>query len=232
MAYVARDLQKSSGPTRDTQNCLSRTMSRLLLSRSEEGDSTTSFGNLYKCLLMFRGNFPCFSLCPLPLVLSLGTAKKSLVLSCFYPPLRYLYTLAKFSSQPPFLLAEQLWVSQPFLTEEMLQWFHYLCGPSLYSLQQVHVLYWVAQNRRQYSRCSFIRTEQRGRISSLSLLAMCADAVQISPTVFSSSSTLLTHIQFGVHQDIQVHFRQSACQLGWPSAWGCSSPVAGLCTSQ
>ena len=56
-------------------------MSRWLLRRE------TSLGNLFQCsialtvkkyFLMFRGNLLCFSLCPLPLVLSLGTTDKSL----------------------------------------------------------------------------------------------------------------------------------------------------------
>ena len=54
---------------------------------SREGDSTTSLGSLFQCsvtlrgkkfFLVFRRNFLCFSLCPLPLVLSLGTTEKSL----------------------------------------------------------------------------------------------------------------------------------------------------------
>jgi len=49
--------------------------------------STTSLGNLCqcsvtltvkKCCLMFRENLPCFCLCPLCLVLSLGTTDKHL----------------------------------------------------------------------------------------------------------------------------------------------------------
>ena len=42
---------------------------------------------------MFRRNFLCFSLCPLPLVLSLGTTEKSLAASSWHPPLRYLSAL-------------------------------------------------------------------------------------------------------------------------------------------
>ena len=38
--------------------------------------------------LMFRWNFPCISLCLLPLVLSLGTTENSLAPSSWYPPLR------------------------------------------------------------------------------------------------------------------------------------------------
>ena len=62
-------------------------MSRRVLNISREGDSTTSLGSLFQCsvtlrgkkfFLMFRQNFLFFSLCPLPLVLSLGTTEKSL----------------------------------------------------------------------------------------------------------------------------------------------------------
>jgi len=60
---------------------LHRTSSRQVFNISREGDSTTSLWNLFQCsvtlrvkkFLMFRQNFLCFSLCPLPLVLSLGT---------------------------------------------------------------------------------------------------------------------------------------------------------------
>jgi len=70
-----------------TQSRLHRTLSRQGLNISREGDSTASLGSLFqgsvtlrgkKFFLMFRRNFPRFSLCPLPLVLSLGTTKKSL----------------------------------------------------------------------------------------------------------------------------------------------------------
>jgi len=66
------------------------------LNISREGDSTTSLGSLCQCsvtlrgkkfFLMFRQNFLCFSLCPLPLVLSLGTTEKSLAPSSWNPPL-------------------------------------------------------------------------------------------------------------------------------------------------
>ena len=54
---------------------------------SREGDSTAPLGSLCqgsvtprmkKFFLIFRRNFLCLSLCPLPLVLSLGTTEKSL----------------------------------------------------------------------------------------------------------------------------------------------------------
>jgi len=73
--------------SRVTYSRLHRTLSRQVLNISKEGDSTTSLGNLFQCsvtlrgkkfFLMFRGNFLCFSLCPLSLLLLLGTTEKSL----------------------------------------------------------------------------------------------------------------------------------------------------------
>ena len=79
-----------------------------------------------------------FSLCPLPLVLSLGTTEKSLAPSSLHPPFRYSYTLTR-SPEPSLLQAEQPQLFQPFLTGEMLQSLHHLSGPSLDSLQYVHI---------------------------------------------------------------------------------------------
>jgi len=91
MLGVRRDLCGSSSPTpcrsRVTYRRLHRALSRQVLNISREGDSTTSLGSQFQCsvtlrvkklFLMFRRNFMCFSLCPLPLVLSLGTTEKSL----------------------------------------------------------------------------------------------------------------------------------------------------------
>ena len=70
--------------SRVTQSRLHRTASRRVLNISREGDSTTSLGSLFqgsvtlrgkKFFLMFNWNFLCFSLCPLPLVLLLGTTE-------------------------------------------------------------------------------------------------------------------------------------------------------------
>ena len=66
--------------SRVTYSRLHRTASRRVLNISREGDSTASLGSLFQCsitlrgkkfFLMFRRNFLCFSLCPLPLVLKL-----------------------------------------------------------------------------------------------------------------------------------------------------------------
>ena len=69
-------------PCRVTQSRLHRTLSRQALNISREGHSTTSLDSLgqgsvtlrvKKFFLGFSWNFLCFRLCPLPLVLSLGT---------------------------------------------------------------------------------------------------------------------------------------------------------------
>ena len=85
--------------SRVTYSRLHRTLSRQVLNISREEESTPSLGSLFQCsvtlrgkkfFLMFRRNFLCFSLCSLPLVLSLGTTEKSLAPSSWHPPFRYL----------------------------------------------------------------------------------------------------------------------------------------------
>ncbi|NXN56925.1 ARMC4 protein, partial [Rynchops niger] len=77
--------------------------SRRVLKISREGDSTTSLGSLFQCSVtltvkkffrVFERNFLCSNLCPLPLVLSLGTIEKSLAPSSFSPPFRYLNAIS------------------------------------------------------------------------------------------------------------------------------------------
>ena len=108
MVGVGRDLCGSPSPppcrSRVTHSRLHRTLSRWVWNISREGDSTASLGSLYQCsvilrgkkfFLMFSWNFLCFSLCPLPLVLSLGTTGKSLAPSSWHPPCRYLEALVR-----------------------------------------------------------------------------------------------------------------------------------------
>ena len=76
-------------PSRPTSpfHRLPRTTSSQVLSISTDGDSTDSLGNLCQCLttltrkkcfLVFRWNFVCFNLCPVPLAPSVGTPEKCL----------------------------------------------------------------------------------------------------------------------------------------------------------
>lgn len=67
----------------------------------------------------------CLGLCSFPLVLTLGTTEESLALSALHPPLRYLYTLIRFSrlSGPisPSLFSEER-CSSCFITFVTLCW--------------------------------------------------------------------------------------------------------------
>lgn len=99
MADVDEYLWKSSYPsplleTGVSWSMLFRATISGVLYISKDGNSITSLSNLCCCsanlvarkvFLMFEQNFPCSSLCPLPLVLPLGTTEKSLALSFLHP---------------------------------------------------------------------------------------------------------------------------------------------------
>lgn len=116
-------------------------MTKWLLYTSKEVNPTIFLGNLSQCLvnltskkcfLIFIGNLLCFSLCPLPLILSLGITEKSLALSFFHPLQVFTHT-NKIPLEPSLLQAKQSQLSQIFLTKEMLQSLCRLCGPLLNS---------------------------------------------------------------------------------------------------
>ena len=137
---------------------------------------------------MFSQSLPCFSLCPLPLVMSLDTAGKSLALCSLHPRFLcvyiyiyiyrhtlyiyiYICTLVRcplsllFSSlHTPSSLSLSLYerCSSPFIIFVGLLW-------TLSSMPTPH-LYRGAQNWTQYSKCGFTSAEYRGRITSLDLL--------------------------------------------------------------
>lgn len=79
-------LVQPSAPAGPPQSCLPSTTSWQLLKISRE-ETAPPLDSLcqglvtpsQKCLLMFRWNLLHFSLCPMPLILSLGTTVKSLV---------------------------------------------------------------------------------------------------------------------------------------------------------
>jgi len=143
----------------------------------KDGASTTSQSTLSQCLttltvkyflLISSLNLLFISLKPLPLVLSKQTQLKSLSLSFLQLHFRYW----KVSPEPSLLQTEQPQLSQPVLIGDMFDPLEHFCGPPLDALQQLHVSavlrtpLWT-----QYSRWGLTSTEQRGRITSLALLA-------------------------------------------------------------
>lgn len=82
--------------------------------------------------LMYRWQFLCIHVCPLPLVLLLGITEQNLV----HPlrlPFRYLHIDA-IPSQVSFLKAEQAQCPQPSLIREMFQSLNNLCNPEEFHL--------------------------------------------------------------------------------------------------
>jgi len=75
-----------------------------------DGNPTTSLGNLFpctvtvtgkKCFLMFRGNVLCFSLCSLPLVLSLDTSRKEPGSTLFALAVQVFMCIDEICPEPP-----------------------------------------------------------------------------------------------------------------------------------
>ncbi|KAK4828356.1 hypothetical protein QYF61_026017 [Mycteria americana] len=98
---------------------------------SRDGDSTTSLGSLFQCLitlsvkknfLISSLNLPWRNLRPFPLVLWLVVVESN-----------------KVSPQPPFLQAKQSQLPQPLLRRLLLQTLHQLCCPSLHTLQHLNI---------------------------------------------------------------------------------------------
>lgn len=123
MAEVGRGLWRPSGQPQLQQGA--RPTSKCLLKVSREG-TPQPLGN--PCQLRHspstqllpgvQAEPPVFGLCPLPLILALGTADKSLALSYLYLPLRCL--------QSELLRAEQSQLPQPLLTGKIKN-IEYIC---------------------------------------------------------------------------------------------------------
>lgn len=76
--------------------------------------------------LLFTGNLPSFTLCPLALLLSLGMTGRGLVLSSLHPPFRYLNTSVRSHLECSLLLFEWSQLSHCLLVCGMLHTLHYL----------------------------------------------------------------------------------------------------------
>lgn len=118
------------------------------------------------------------SICPLSLVPSLGTPRKSLALSCLQPPLEFLWNCCRgISSDPsekalhePSLQVEQFLLLQHFVVGEMLPALYHRCDPLRGCLQCIQVSPTREPRTGQSCRFGFISAEQGARITSLGLL--------------------------------------------------------------
>lgn len=172
-----------------------------------------------KCFLMFRGNLPHFSLCPLPLVLLLGTSGKS---STFFPlSLEVLIYIGKILSEYFF----------PGLNRErVLQSLHHLCGLGLF-IMSTSLLYWRAQNWTQYSSTAGLTSSaQRGRISSQSAETFLFMNLRILLAFFAARIWFMFN-----HMSTRIlrSFSAKIFPVCWPpthiGAWVFSSTVISPC---
>lgn len=90
-----------------------------------------------RCFVLFKQNFLYFSLCPLPLVLSLDSTQNHLSpfsLRC----LLVVFMHGQGPSKHSYLCAEHYQLSEALFVWMVLHSFNCLCGPPLDSLQKVH----------------------------------------------------------------------------------------------
>ena len=123
---------------------------------------------IISCFLLFRQELLWFSSCPLPLVLSQGTT--------WLPPLHSVPSGIcihwRDAPEPALRQARQPQLSQPLLTEEMLQSTNHLCGPVLDLLQYVYIPLVLGSPELNLALLMWPH-QQRGWTTSLSLMATC-----------------------------------------------------------
>ena len=123
------------------------TTSTYFLNTSREGDSTTSLGNLFQCLitlsvqkffLISNLNLPWCNLRPLPLIASYLGEETNTHLTT--PSCQVVVASNEVPPQPPLLQTKQPQLPQPLLTRLVLQTPHRPHCPSLDTLQPLNVL--------------------------------------------------------------------------------------------
>lgn len=153
MTEVGKDflLERSSGPSSLLKEVylelVARGMSRWLSNISEDRDATTSLGNFYQCsvilivkmFFLVFGQSLQFQYVPITSGPVTGHHWKEPGSLLIVPSFQLFIHIDKVLLEPPLLQAELFQLAQPFFVGEMLQSLHDPCGPSLHSLQCVHV---------------------------------------------------------------------------------------------
>ena len=199
-------------------------MSRWLLRISKDGDSMISLGSLCHCsvtltvkklCLMFRQSLPYCSLCPLPLVLSLGTTGKSLAPSSLHPPFSYLWTFVR--SPWSFLFSRPRSPSSLslFSQGEVFQSLHHVCD-LCWSVQYLHVS--LVLGSPELDTALQVKphqcwVEEKDPVPPPA--GNNPNAAQVTITL-SNKGSLLAQVQSGVHQHPQVLSCQAAFQRRGP----------------
>lgn len=234
MAEIGKNLWRLSGIQSHlgsvTNSETPRTISRRLLSLSKDGDTTTYPGHAHndsvilvfkRCFFIFRGILLCSSLCPLPLVLALGTTEKKpdSVLSAAF---LQVFILIKIPPYPP-----------PSLIVPALPGFSHQRNAAdssaaleglLGSLQYIHISPVLKpKNRHRVPGVASLILYKRGMITSLThLVILYSNASQMPFSFFAAR----THCWFTFKSGVTRTSRSSSFPAGWPmvctSSWGCS----------
>ena len=183
-----------------------------------DGNSTDSLGNLCLCSVTLTvksvswcsNTSPVFHFVPTAIGPVTGHQWKEPGSISLHLLSRYLCMLIRSSPSlfcsrlnNPSSLSLSSWdrCSSPFITSVAHRW--------TLSSMSMSLLCWGAQNRTQHSRCNLTSAEQKGRLTSLLLLAIFPLVQPRCCWLFCCKGTLLAHVQLGVHQDPQVPLLQS-----------------------
>ncbi|KAK4825008.1 hypothetical protein QYF61_022954 [Mycteria americana] len=197
------------------------TSSKRPLNTSRDGDSTTSLGSLFQCLITLSSKPPlaqleAISSCPITCYLGEETDPHLSTTS-----FQAVVESDKVSPQPPFLQAKQSQLPQPLLIRLLLQTLHQLRCPSLYMLQYLNIPLVVGGPKLN---TVFEGHDHFPSPAGHAISHTSQDAIGF----LGHLGTLLAHIQAALDQHPQVLFCQAACQPLFPK------PVAlhGLVVAQ
>ncbi|KAK4829101.1 hypothetical protein QYF61_002052 [Mycteria americana] len=194
------------------------TSSKRPLNTSRDGDSTTSLGSLFQCLITLSSKPPlaqleAISSCPITCYLGEET-NPHLSTTSF----QVVVESDEVSPQPPFLQAKQSQLPQPLLIRLLLQTLHQLRCPSLYALQYLNIPLVVGGpklNTVFEVRPHQCRVQGHNHFPSPAGHAIF-DTGQDAIGLLGRLGTLLAHIQAAVNQHSQVLLCQAAFQPLFP----------------
>ncbi|KAK4833022.1 LOW QUALITY PROTEIN: hypothetical protein QYF61_027404 [Mycteria americana] len=211
------------------------TTSTRLLNTSRDGDSTTSLGSLFQCLITLSVNkffpvsnlnLPWHNLRPFSLVLLLVALEKRLTPTSLQPPV--VVESNKVSPQPPFLQAKQPQFPRPLLIRLVLQTLHQLRCPSLDMLQHLNVSLVVRGPKLntgfevQPHQCGVQGHDHFPSPAGHAIFDTSQDAVGL----LGHLGTLMAHVQPAVNQHPQVLFWRN--HIGWKRPLRSLSPTVNL----
>lgn len=171
--------------------------------------------------LVLRRNLLSCAVCPLSLVLSLGTPGRSLALSCLQPPPGYLWNCWRDPTEPS-LQVEQFLLLQLLVIGEMLPPLYHLCDRLRDCLQCAQVSPTGSPELVIPPGVASSMKLNKGQGSPPALPAGNASpaAAQVTVSCLCSHSSFLVHVHLGDHHDSRFFSAKLlsiwvACSTGW-----------------